>query len=506
MTVVARRALAGPVRVYVYTLAGLTLLLALVSLVSLLQGRVARSDAFFLAGTTVLIFFAAARPVELRPHVKLSLRSAPQLMAAVLIGPAGAVLAASIGVVGGYLYHMYRGKHNLIDLLFNTSQSVLATAAAGFVYWQVSRLLLGPLGEPLALLTAAETMHLSNTLLVAGAISFSGQDAGLVRTFGHLIRNDPLQYAALLVSGILAALLAREAFWAVPLLLVPLALVERTLIKQREEAERERKLQVMEEVNRLKNDFIAGVTHDLRTPLMVIKGFGELLAEREDEFMDDERRAIGSINVNAERLSELIEMLLQLSELDAGMVVLQRSATDAPEVVGKVISQVQYHAEQKGVRVDMALLRPIPTLGLDRARLEQVIANLVGNALKFTPSGGRIMVTLDIDEPGLLIKVSDSGAGIPPEVLPHIFDRFYRANHTGNGRRQTGGLGLAIVKSIVELHEGTIGAESTVGAGTTVTISLPRVDPPGTPHEGSTAPDRAFADMLHPARPLPNAP
>lgn len=505
MTVAARRTLAGSVRVYVYTLAVLTLAFALVSLATFLSGRVARGDVFFLAGTTILIFFAAARPVELRPHVKLSLRSAPQLMAAVLMGPAGAVLATSIGVVGGYLYHMYRGKHNLIDLLFNTSQSVLSTAASGLVYWQVSYWVLGPAGEPLALLAAAETMHLSNTLLVAGAISLSGQDGGLARTFGRLIRNDPLQYAALLVSGILAALLAREAFWAVPLLLVPLALVERTLIKQREEAERERKLQVMEEVNRLKNDFIAGVTHDLRTPLMVIKGFGELLAEREDEFMDDERRAIGSINVNAERLSELIEMLLQLSELDAGMVVLQRSATDAPEVVGKVISQVQYHAEQKGVRVDMALLRPIPTLELDRARLEQVIANLVGNALKFTPSGGRIMVTLDIDDTELLLKVGDTGAGIPPEVLPYIFDRFYRANHAGSSRRQTGGLGLAIVKSIVELHDGTIAAESTVGEGTTVIVRIPRVDVPGTPREGSTVPDRAFADMLQTTRPLPNA-
>ena len=425
-------------------------------------------------------------------------------MAAVLLGPAYAILAASIGVLGGYLYHMYRGKHNHIDVLFNTSQSVLETAACSLIYWQVSQLLLGQFGEPLALLVSAEVMHLTNVLLVAGAISMAGQDARFARTFARLIRNDPLQYAALLVSGILGALLARDAFWAVPLLLVPLALVERTLIKQREEAERERKLQVMEEVNLLKDDFIAGVTHDLRTPLMVIKGFGELLAEREDEFMDDERRAIGSINANAERLSELIEMLLQLSELDAGMVVLQRSPTDVPEVAGKVLAQMQYHAEQKGVKVDMALARPIPPLELDRARLEQVIANLVGNALKFTSSGGLVVVTLDVDNTWLILKVADTGSGIPPEVLPHIFDRFYRANHPDGGRRQTGGLGLAIVKSIVDLHGGTITAESTVGEGTTITIMLPRVEAPGS-HTSPNTRDRAFADMLHPARPLPNA-
>src|SRR5690349_926147 len=106
-----------PIRIYVYTLAGLSLALALLSLVALTQGRVVRNDAFLIVGSTLLIFIAAARPVELRPHVKLSLRSAPQLMAAVLIGPLGAILAAMIGVLAGYLYHMYRGKHNLIDLL-----------------------------------------------------------------------------------------------------------------------------------------------------------------------------------------------------------------------------------------------------------------------------------------------------------------------------------------------------------------------------------------------------
>ena len=175
MTVAARRTLALPVRVYVYVMASVSLVLALISLASMLQGRVARSDAFFLAGTTILIFFATARPVELRPHVKLSLRSAPQLMAAVLMVPSHAVLAAALGVLAGYLYHVYRGKHNHIDLLFNTAHSVLGTVASGFVYWQVSQTLPGPLGEPLALLVSAEVMHLANVLLVAGAISIAGQ-------------------------------------------------------------------------------------------------------------------------------------------------------------------------------------------------------------------------------------------------------------------------------------------------------------------------------------------
>jgi signal transduction histidine kinase len=501
-----RKTLGTPIRIYVWGLASITLTIGLVSLVSLVTGHVAMRDVYLFVGITALIAIATARPVEIRRHVKLSLRTAPQLMAAILLSPAEALLAAGIGLVLGYAYHLTRGRHNMTDLLFGSSQSVMSTVAAALAYSYTMALLAGPFAEPAALLLAAEAMHLTNSALVAGAMALSGQESSWPRAFVRLIGNEPLQYAALLVSGILGALLAREAFWAVPLLLVPLALVERMLIKQREEAERERKLQVMEEVNRLKNDFIAGVTHDLRTPLMVIKGFGELLAEREDEFMDDERRAVTSINSNAERLSELIEMLLQLSELDAGMVVLNRQPSEVPAIVHRVVEQLRFHAEQKGVTVEMNAGVAIPPIAIDRARIEQVIANLLGNAIKFTSTGGHVTVDMRIDNDNLFVRVSDTGSGIPADVLPHIFDRFYRANHPESGRRQTGGLGLAVAKSIVELHGGQIMAESESGVGTTITVLLPRSGPGDDRSEGAVArDDQAIADVLRPARPLPHA-
>jgi signal transduction histidine kinase len=501
-----QRIFLSPINLYIALLAGFSALLLFLSLLGLATGRVAGKDPWWTAGSTFLIAFATARPVELRSHLKMSLRAAFQLMAAVLLGPPHAMLAAGVGVSLGYFYHLYQGGYGPEDLFFSTAEGVVSTGIGGFVYQLVTAIGLGPAGEPLALLAAAESMHLCNALLIAGAISLSGQDTGIGKTFLQIIRKDPLQYVALLVSGMLAAHLAIEhAFWAVPLLLVPLAVVERTLVKQREEAERERKLAVMEEVDALKNDFIAAVTHDLRTPLMVIKGFGELLAEREDELKDDERRAVECINLNTERLSELIETLLQLSELDAGMVILQRAPADVPAIIRRVLDQMSYHAEQKGVALDMTVSGHVPAFELDRARMEQVVSNLLGNAIKFTPRGGQVCVDLAFRDEQLVLTVSDNGPGIPPEVLPRVFDRFYRAHHVEGDRRQTGGLGLAIAKSIVELHGGTITAASTVGEGSIFTVLLPQTKPTEGQQEGPNARDRALAEILHPARPLPNA-
>jgi signal transduction histidine kinase len=495
-----------PIKVYLGCLVGMCALLLVLSLVTVVSHDALSDHLAWFVGSILLTAFATAWVIELRQHLRLSVRAAPQLMAALLLGPALALIAVAVGVVAGYTYHLSRGRHNLTDLLFNAAQGMLSTGIAAVVYLIVQHAPLGYLAEPLALVMAAESMHLSNTLLVAGAIALSDHDAGVASTFLHLMRrDDPLQYAALLVTGIVGALLARqEAFWAVPLLGIPLALVQHSLIKQREEAERERKLAVMEEVNALKNDFIAAVTHDLRTPLMVIKGFGELLSEREDELMADERRAIEAINLNAERLAELIEMLLQLSELDAGMVILKRTPSDVPALIERVLKEVRYLAEQKQVTVTMHVLSPVPLFELDPKRFEQVMTNLLCNAIRFTPAGGKIAASVGFSDESLTVSVRDSGRGMAPEVLPHIFERFYRAPGSGD-RRRIGGLGLAIVKSIVELHGGTITAASRLGEESTFTICLPRPQPVDDHNADlNNARDQALTEVLQPVRPLPN--
>ena len=480
---------------------------SLVGLTTLGQvvGRLAGGHLGWLTGSALLVALATVRPVKLRPHVKVSLRTVPQLLAAVVLGPPSAMLAVGTGIGVGYLYQWSRRRADRTDLIFNAAEGVVTTGLGAGVYPMVTALGHGRVGEPLALMTTAASMHLCNALLIAGALAVAGQEARLSTTFLRLLCQDPLQDFALAVSGMVAAHLALvQAFWAVPLLLVPLALLERTLGKQREEAERERKLAVLAEVTALKNDFIAAVTHDLRTPLMVIKGFSELLAEREDELMDDERQAVACITLNSERLSELIEQLLQLSELDAGMVMLRRTPTDVPAVLRRVLEQLHYHAERKGVAVELTVHGDVPTVELDRARMEQVVSNLLGNAIKFTPPGGQVRMELGFHDEQVVLTIADSGPGIAPEVLPHVFERFYRAHRPVGDHRHCGGLGLAIAKSIVELHGGTIAVESRVKLGSTFTVRLPHATSTAEQPDGLRAGDPAHTAGLRSASPLPS--
>ncbi len=467
-----------PIRLYLACVACSSALILALSMIALVAERIVPRHLAWFVGSIALITVATARPVELRPHVRFSVRTAPQLMAAILLGPPQAIIVTAVGVCAGYTFHLFRGRYNATDLFFNSGQSVLATAAAAFSYKLVGDAALGAVAEPLALATAAEAMHLSNKLLVAGAIAFSGQGSGVIRTFQDLVRDDPLQYAALLVTGIMGVLLAREGdFWAVPLLIAPLAFVEYTLVKQREEAERARKLAVMEQAVALKSEFVAGLTHDLRSPLTVVKLFADLLAHRSDEYEEDQREAIEALNLNADRLADLIEKMLQLSQLDAGMITLQPTASDAPALIQQALDHLAARAEHQGVNLTLSVTPPIPPIELDPMRFEQVVTNLVDSAIKFTPPGGEVHVTIACRDETLAIHVIDRGLAIPPEALPHIFDRFSNRRLVSNDQRRTGGLGLVIAKELVELHGGTITAESGRNDETIFTVGFPYVPP-----------------------------
>lgn len=468
-----RSALVTPFQVYLFVVVAFSALIAGISARDLLFGA-ARDNTWLVVGLSLVIGFTTARLVELRPNIKISTRAAPQYAAIVLLSPAGAIIATAAGVIVGYFFHLMRGRHNRIDLLFNTAQGVLSTWVATSIYRLVLSAAGTNSGEPVALIFAAASLYMANAFLIAVAVTLSRQNTGLFATFLHLIRNDPLVYTALLVTGLLAILMVREQqFWVVPLLIVPLAMTEHVVVKQRKENERDRKIAVMEEVDTLRGEFVAAVTHDLRTPLMTIKGFGELLEDREDELMPDERTAVRAINTSAERLGELVETLLQLSELDAGMVVLETRPSDISNLVRRVFEHLRYTADNKGIGLVMEASGPPPPVVLDPIRFEQVITNIVSNAIKFSPAESKVVVRTGVLDETLTVQISDSGPGIAPEALPHIFERFYRASQVEAGRRQTGGLGLAIAKSIVELHGGTIWAESVVRQGSTFTIHVP---------------------------------
>jgi signal transduction histidine kinase len=231
-------------------------------------------------------------------------------------------------------------------------------------------------------------------------------------------------------------------------------------------------------------EFLADVSHELRTPIAALRTFNELLQggaaddpATRDEFLEQSRRQI-------ERLDWLATNLLELSKLDSGLVSLDMRPDDLRAVVENAVEQAEPVARRKDVEL-VAHVPPTPVRQPhDPPRLGQVLSNLIGNAIKFTPSGGRIDVDLAATPDGARIAVSDTGAGIAADELPHVFERFWRGTRTPEERGTGSGLGLAIVKSIVEMHEGTVGIESSPGGGTRVTVELPRSVSVSSPVEG----------------------
>ena len=238
-------------------------------------------------------------------------------------------------------------------------------------------------------------------------------------------------------------------------------------------------------------DFLADVSHELRTPLAALRTFNELLQEKAGDDPAARAEFLESSGQQIERLDWLAQNLLELSKLDSGLVLLDLRPDDLRATILSAVEQAQVSATRRGI----ALTTDLPETPLvtrhDPQRLGQVLINLIGNALKFTPRGGAVQVTLVPHRRGARIEVTDTGVGIDATELPHIFERFYRGSRANEARGSGSGLGLAIVRSIVDMHGGRITVESRVGSGSTFTVTLP-ADP-------RTAADRAASGPAAPA-------
>ena len=231
--------------------------------------------------------------------------------------------------------------------------------------------------------------------------------------------------------------------------------------------------EVAEEANRIKDDFLATVSHELRTPLNAILGWSRMLRAGT---LDEARtaRALEAIERNAQVQTELVNDILDVSRIISGKLRLQIGPLALPRIVEDGIETLRAAAEAKGVELvsNMEGWTPCEVFG-DSARVQQVLWNLLTNAVKFTGKGGRVTAGLRVKDAHAEITVSDTGKGISPEFLPFVFDRFRQADSSLT-REYTGlGLGLAIVRHLVELHGGRVNAESTVGVGSTFTVRLP---------------------------------
>lgn len=219
-------------------------------------------------------------------------------------------------------------------------------------------------------------------------------------------------------------------------------------------------------------EFVADVSHELRTPIAALRTFTELQREGDvdettrHEFLDRSRDQIN-------RLEWLSTNLLDLSRIDAGIFPLDMRWDDLRDPLGAVVESQSEVAEQRGVTLtSSAPAKPI-TARFDHERMVQLMSNLLGNALKFTPRGGEVQLRLTDDSGEATIEVSDSGPGIPSAELPRIFERFYRGTNVGEARASGSGLGLAISRSIVEMHGGSIEVASREGQGATFSVHLP---------------------------------
>jgi PAS domain S-box-containing protein len=230
----------------------------------------------------------------------------------------------------------------------------------------------------------------------------------------------------------------------------------------------------VERANRLKSEFLASMSHELRTPLHTIIGFAELLAEElEGPLNEKQKRFLNHVHQDSLHLLDLINDVLDISKIEAGGMELHTESFDAREVVRVAVDSIRTIAAAKAISIENRVENETFVLA-DRVRFREILSNLLSNAVKFTPDGGRVEVGMGtLQEGKVVFFVSDTGVGIAPEDFEAIFDKFRQVGSATHGVREGTGLGLAIVKHLVEMHGGSIWLESTVGAGSCFTFSIP---------------------------------
>ncbi|ASS73918.1 hypothetical protein CIG75_02280 [Tumebacillus algifaecis] len=227
-------------------------------------------------------------------------------------------------------------------------------------------------------------------------------------------------------------------------------------------------------LERMRSEFVANVSHELRTPITAVKGFSETLLDGALHDPTLTRQFLQIIHDESERLKRLVNDLLELSKIESGHTVFRFEPIDLVQLVKRTVERYRHETEAQGLTLELDVPAERLTVEADADRVAQVLINLLGNAIAYTPTGGKVRVSVTEREQDVVLKVSDTGIGIPEEDISRLFERFYRVDKARARRSGGTGLGLAIVKHILESHHGHVDVRSEVGKGSEFTITLPK--------------------------------
>jgi signal transduction histidine kinase len=249
---------------------------------------------------------------------------------------------------------------------------------------------------------------------------------------------------------------------------------ERTAQLREANAELTGMVDALKQVDRMKSSFLDTITHELRTPINFITGFGSLMADGVyGELTEDGQMAVGKILTGADRLIRLVDDLLDQSKMERGMLHIQPEPFDYGQLLERITSEFTPLFASKRLHFELEMGVGLPKAYADPDRVHQVLRNLLSNAIKFTPEGGSVRLATRVEDGQLVTDVHDSGIGIPDEAIGHVFDRFYQVDGTRTRNFGGTGLGLAIVKGLLEAMGGSITVSSQIGEGSNFRVTLP---------------------------------
>lgn len=228
-------------------------------------------------------------------------------------------------------------------------------------------------------------------------------------------------------------------------------------------------------LEKLRKDFVANVSHELRTPLSMLQGYSEALLDDIAESPEVRQELAQIINDESLRMSRLVNELLDLARMESGHIDLNLSEFSLKQFVERIVRKFSTLAREQGILIEGNIAEDLPDVRWDEDRIEQILTNLVGNAIRHTPNGGKVTVHARLENERIQLLVEDTGTGIPAEDLPYVFERFYKADKARTRKSNSGGtgLGLAIAKHLAHAHNGEMSVTSELGVGTTFKVELP---------------------------------